>query len=189
MIKNKDRSKWFGASDTAKIMGNWGTNTFAKWWCEKLGFFNNNFRTKYTTAGNFYEHKIAKAIQEIIGNKLTLDRQIRIKKLALRVNLDAEDVETIFEIKTFKQNEDWKCPKSYIMQVRVQMWTAKKNGRIYAYPMEEKNYKNLFLPIDKEKLIRIDIQQDYSFINEYLKRLRYLKKCIKLKKYPKIEEV
>ena len=37
MIHNQDRSGWFGASDTARIMGNWNTQTFARWWGEKLG--------------------------------------------------------------------------------------------------------------------------------------------------------
>ena len=190
MIKDKDRSMWFGASDTAKIMGNWDTKTFAKWWCEKIGFLHNNFQTKYTLAGNFYEHKIANTIQEITGHKLKLDRQIRIRKMRLRVNLDSEDKDTIYEIKTFKkEDEDWKCPKNYIMQVRVQMWVTKKKGCIIAYPMEEENYKNFFLPIERERLLRIDIEQDNLFIEEYLKRLKYLAKCLKQKKYPKISEV
>lgn len=190
MIKDKNRSGWFGASDTAKIMGNWNTKTFAKWWCEKLGFIHNNFQTKYTLAGNFYEHKIAKAVSEILGTKLTLDRQIKKRKLRLRVNLDSEDRNTIYEIKTFKKEEEsWNCPKNYIMQVRVQMWTTKKKGCIIAYPMEEQNYKNYFLPIEKEKLIRIDIEQDDNFIKKYLERLRYLSYCLKKRKYPKIEEV
>ena len=37
MIHNHDRSGWFGASDTSTIMGNWATETFRKWWLEKLG--------------------------------------------------------------------------------------------------------------------------------------------------------
>lgn len=190
MIKNKNRAGWFGASDTAKIMGNWNTKTFAKWWCEKLGFIKNEFQTKYTLAGTYYEHKIAQSVSEIIGKKLTLDRQVKFRKLKLRINLDCEDKFEIHEIKTFKeQEEEWKCPKNYIMQVRVQMFFCKKRGNIWAYPLKEENYINYFLPINKLKLIKIEIKQDEDFIKEYLKRLKYLANCLKENKYPKIEEI
>jgi hypothetical protein len=45
MIKNQDRSKWFGASDTSMIMGNWQTKTFNDWWMVKLGITTNNVKT------------------------------------------------------------------------------------------------------------------------------------------------
>ena len=189
MIKDKNRAGLFGASDTAKIMGNWETKTFAKWWCEKLGLFRNNMQTKYTTAGTYYEHKIATAIGEILGLKLKLDRQIKKRKLRVRVNLDAEDKKEVHEIKTFKECENWEPPKNYIMQVRVQMWATKKKGNIWGYPMNEENYKNYFLPIDKNKLVRFEVKQDNKFIEEYLLRVKYLSKCLRKGVYPNIKEL
>lgn len=185
MIKNHDRSKWFGASDTHYIMGKWNTKTFAKWWCVKLGLIKNNFQTKETMAGTNYEHKIAIAVEEETKETLSLDRQFKIRKYALRVNLDAETKDKVVEIKTFKNCEDWKLPKNYIMQVRVQGYFAKKQCLIVAYPMEEENYKNYFLPIEKEKLKYFEIEQDFEFIENYKKRVLYLKKCLKKGKLPK----
>ena len=72
MIHNQDRSGWFGASDTARIMGNWNTQTFARWWGEKLGMFSNDFKTPAMMAGTAYEHRILDAI----GIRQR-DRQIR----------------------------------------------------------------------------------------------------------------
>ena len=51
MIHNHDRSGWFGASDTSTIMGNWETETFRKWWLEKLGLRENRFHTPAMSIG------------------------------------------------------------------------------------------------------------------------------------------
>jgi len=46
MITNKDRSGWFGASDTSTIVGNYKTKTFKKWWLVKLGLSENDYSIK-----------------------------------------------------------------------------------------------------------------------------------------------
>ncbi len=56
MISNHDRSGWFGASDTATIMGNYNTATFKKWWLEKMGIRQSTFTNKAMKAGTHYEH-------------------------------------------------------------------------------------------------------------------------------------
>ena len=43
MISNKDRSKYWGASETSKIVGNWDTKTFMELYLVKLGVAENNF--------------------------------------------------------------------------------------------------------------------------------------------------
>lgn len=190
MIKNKDRSGWFGASDTARIMGNWNTQTFALWWCEKLGFIHNNFSNKYTVAGSEYEHKISEAINIKLNIKLKLDRQIKIRKYKLRINLDSESSKTIYEIKTFNIEKGFeKTPTAYIQQVRVQMFFAKKLGMIVAYPMTEEHYKNFFIPVEQDSLLFIPVEQDNEFIKSYTKRIRYLSKCLKKGVFPRLEEL
>lgn len=180
MIKNKDRSKWFGASDTHYIMGNWNTKTFQTWWLIKLGLIKKNYENLYTIMGNIYEHKIAKAISERMFEKLKLDRQIKVRKDRVRINLDSESKKMIYEIKTFKETKnEWKMPESYVQQARVQMYYAKKPAMIVAYPMRDENYKNAFCEIDKERLKFYAIEQDQNFIKEYRHRLLYLKQCLK----------
>ena len=45
MIKNQDRSGWFGASDACHMMGSFQTRTFARFWLEKQGLRQNQIRT------------------------------------------------------------------------------------------------------------------------------------------------
>lgn len=181
MIKNKNRARWFGASDTHYIMGNWNTKTFVKWWLVKLGLIENNFSNIYTIMGNLYEHKIAKCVSEITGEKLILDRQLKFRKNRIRINLDCESKNMIYEIKTYKEtNKEWVIPTSYIQQARVQMYFAKKPVTIVAYPMIDYNYKNCFCEVDKNKLKFFKIEQDFDFIENYKSRIDLLKKCLKL---------
>ncbi|MCM1222917.1 MAG: hypothetical protein NC548_51545 [Lachnospiraceae bacterium] len=184
MIKNQDRSGWFGASDTAMIMSNWTTDTFKKWWMQKLAFIKNNYKNKQMLAGTYYEHEIAQAISEHIGEKLTLDRQIKKRRLKLRVNLDSETKSTIYEIKTHTADKTFRLPKNYIMKVRVQMWATKKKGVIVVYPLTEEHYKNYFLPINKELLEFYEIEQDKDFIKDYLSKLKYLSACLRRGIFP-----
>ena len=90
MIHDHDRSGWFGASDTAAIMGKWDTKTFRSFWLQKLGVNRDHFSTLEMDTGSAYEHRILKHI----GIR-KMDRQIKIRRLRLRVNLDGEDAEEI----------------------------------------------------------------------------------------------
>ena len=54
MIHSKDRSGWFGASDTAQIMGKWDTATFEKFWLEKLGIYHSDFENLSMKTGTYF---------------------------------------------------------------------------------------------------------------------------------------
>lgn len=86
MIHSKDRSGWFGSSDTARIIGSWETATFEKFWLEKLGLYHSGFENLSMKTGTYYEGKILDFLE--VRRR---DRQIRIPSLRLRVNLDGED--------------------------------------------------------------------------------------------------
>ena len=88
MIKNKDRSGWFGASDTKFIMSNWNTSTFMSWFQSKIGTKDNSFSNVYTVSGNIKEHQLSKHYAETHKEKIVLDRQIKIKKLKLLLVLE-----------------------------------------------------------------------------------------------------
>ncbi|NCD06409.1 MAG: hypothetical protein EOL97_09835 [Spirochaetia bacterium] len=181
MITNKNRATFWGASETSMIVGNWDTQTFMQLFLVKLGVRENNFKNKYTLAGNSYERKIA----ESLGIKLKFDRCIKKRNISLRVNLDAESKDCIYEIKTHK--DEWKkVPTNYIQQCQVQMWiTGKHKCKIVAYKMEEDNYENFFLGIEKDRIEIYDIPYDQDWINNiYLPKLKYLSYCIKHKQTP-----
>lgn len=183
MIKNKDRSKWWGASETSAVMGNWETKTFMELFLKKVGVNKSSFSNQYLLAGNIYERRIAQSL----GIPLKFDRCIKIRKYRLRVNLDSESKDCIYEIKTHKKTDkEWKLPKAYIQQCQVQMWATKKyKCKIVAYAMEEENYNNFFLDIDNDKVEIYDIPYDKEWVEqEYLPRLKYLAMCLRKKKTP-----
>lgn len=179
MIADQSRAGYFGASDTATIMGNWKTKTFAKWWGQKLGINDDHFTNRAMNAGTYYEH----AVLEYIGAPRR-DHQIIIPELLLRVNLDGDGPRQIYEVKTHSAAKEFKVTKAYWQQVQVQMFAKKKVegcvplAQIVSYGLLEEDYTNFFNDIDPTRLKRHYIEYDGGFIAEYLKRLEYLAKCL-----------
>jgi hypothetical protein len=182
MIADKDRSGYFGASDTDKIIGNWKTDTFAKWWLQKMGINQDHFDNKFTSAGTHYEHRIL----ESLGIPMELDKQIILEDLKLRVNLDGNDTDTNYECKTYKFENGFKMPKKYINQVQVQMFASGlRKSKIIVYGLTEEDYDNYFNPIDSERLQEHPIVYDEKWIREvYLPKLTYLAECLKEGRFP-----
>lgn len=191
MIQSKDRSGWIGASDTSMVMGRWTTKTFEKWWLEKLGVAKRTLTTPAMQCGTAYEHRILDALS--VREK---DLQIKIKRLRLRVNFDGTDKEMITEVKTYF-GEKFKLTKAYWMQCQVEMFAsgyglfrARKKCRVAAYRITEAEMENFFLPVDLSRLREYPTEYDAQWIaEEYLPRLRYLAKCLKTGRWPKIEEM
>ena len=181
MINSKDRSQYFGASDTSYVIGNWETKSFEKWWLIKLGFTTNDFSNDSTKAGNNYEHKILDALN--IPN-LEKDKQIVIDRL--RVNLDGNTDKKIYEVKTYNSKKEFKIKKQYWRQAQVEMYaTGILDLDIVAYGLIDKDYINFFNEIDTTRIQKIKIDYDKNFIeNEYLPKLKYLTECLKKGKYP-----
>lgn len=182
MIESKDRSGYFGASDTDKIIGNYKTATFEKWWMQKIGINRDHFDNKYTSAGTHYEHRIL----ESLGIPMEFDKQIIIEDLLLRVNLDGNTEDTIFECKTYGFEKGFKLPKKYINQVQVQMFASGyRKAKIIAYGLLEGDYDNYFHDIDPERRSEFDIEYDERWINEvYLPKLKFLVECLREGRFP-----
>ncbi len=182
MISDKDRSLWLGASDTDKIIGNWKTETFGKWWMQKLGINRDHFDNKFTSAGSHYEHRIL----ESLGVPMEFDKQVILEDLRLRVNLDGNDEDTIYECKTYIHEKGFKMPRKYVDQVRVQMFaTGLRRAKIIAYGFEERDYDNYFNEISPERRSEYPIEYDEVWINEvYLPKLTYLSECLKEGRFP-----
>lgn len=182
MIADKDRSGWFGASDTAFIVGNRNTNTFARWWMQKIGVNRDHFENKYTLAGTHFEHRILGSL----GVPMETDKQVVIEDLLLRVNLDGNTDDTIYECKTYKFEKGFVLPEKYIRQVQVQMFaTGLRKAEIVAYGLVEKDYDNFFTPIDAKRRSEYPIGYDERWIgNVYLPKLTYLAGCLKDGRFP-----
>ncbi len=188
MIADKDRSGYFGASDTSFIIGNYKTKTFEKWWLIKLGLHQQELHTDAILAGNNFEGKIIDGLERKLNKVLERDKQIIIGRL--RVNLDSNTEDEIYEIKTFKAEKGFKVPKNYWRQVQVQMYaTGIRKAYIAAYPLTNREYNNFFAEIDEEKLLIFKIEYDEEFIKDYINRLEYLTKCLIEGRFPKNDEV
>lgn len=185
MIKSKDRSGWFGASDTYMIMcAGRDTDSFALWWAEKLGLVRREFTTPAMQAGTMYEHRILKAC----GIR-KFDRQIRSRSLRLRVNLDGESRNMVHEVKTHRADKPFKVTKAYWLQCQVEMFAAGKACEIIAYGLQAEDYENYYNRIDPGRIERIPISYDKDFIeNHYLPELRYFAECLKKGELPKKEK-
>lgn len=182
MIADKDRSFYFGASDTDKIIGRWTSDSFARWWLQKLGLNRDHFDTRYTTAGTNYEHRIL----ESLGIPMEFDRQVILEDLRLRVNLDGNDADTNYECKTYQHAKGFRMPTKYIHQVQVQMFaTGFRKTKIITYGLTEKEYDNYFLPIDPARRDEYPVEYDEKWVaEEYLPKLSYLSKCLKEGRFP-----
>lgn len=182
MIADKDRSGYFGASDVDKIAGNWKTATFEKWWMQKIGINRDHFDNQYTLAGTHFEHRIL----ESLGFPMEFDKQIILEDLRLRVNLDGNTEDTIYECKTYKWEKGFKMPRKYIQQVQVQMFASGlRKANIVIYGLTEEDYNNFFREIDPTRRDAVVITYDERWINDvYLPKLKYLAECLREGRFP-----
>lgn len=183
MIHDHDRSGWFGASDVERIVGNWKTKTFQNWWMVKEGLRTENFVTDAMLAGTNWEHRILEFLNIF---PMVYDRQILIEPLRLRVNLDGECDETIYECKTYKYENGFKMPKKYLQQVWVQMYaTGFRSAYIVTYGLVEEDYKNYYRDLDENRLELYQVEYDEEWVNDiFLPRLKYLAECLMEGRYP-----
>lgn len=176
MIASKDRGYYFGASDVSNIIGKWTSDTWTKWWLQKLSINTDNFENVYTLAGTHFEHRIL----ESLGIPMEFDKQVILEDFRLRVNLDGNTDDCIYECKTYKAEKPFKVPLKYKRQVWVQMYGS-KIGKAYivAYGLTENDYLNYLAPLDDNRLDLFPIEYDKAFIEQkYLPRLKYLAHCL-----------
>lgn len=190
MITDKDRSGWFGASDTKNIMlDNHDTKTWKEFWDEKRGRLVKEFNTRETYVGTQLEHPILKAIDESIN----FDRQIILDDMRLRVNYDGDKDGIIYEVKTHRGDKDFLTknalyqflPKYIFGQVQVQMFawkTAYERGlvddkykKLYVveYPLYREDYDGE-TEVDFKRIKFHKVSYDKGFIKMYRKKLEPL---------------
>lgn len=185
MIADHDRSGWFGASDTAFIVGSWKTRTWENWWLEKLGIRRDHFENRYTQAGTNWEHRI---LESLGVPDLRLDEQVILEDLRLRVNYDGTTDTCDYECKTYKLASGWRNPKKYAQQMQVQMFAKGfDQGKLVIYGLEEPDYDNYFRPVDPRRLKVEDVKPDPQWITlTYLPRLRILRDCLMEGRWPDV---
>jgi hypothetical protein len=183
MIKSHDRSYYIGASDTNYVVGSWNTKTFDKWYGTKLGIYSQDFMNEYMRAGTAYEHKILEFLN-VPG--MVMDSQKVIGRL--RVNLDGNTRDTIYEVKTYIHENGFKVSKQYLGQAMVEMYTYSiRNHYIVSYGLEQEDYNNYYRDIDQKRLSFHPVTYDEKFINDiYLPRYETLCKCLDKGVWPSV---
>lgn len=196
MITDLSREGWFGASDTKYIMAEHrNTKTWKEWWSVKLGKMESSFTGSiYTRAGNLFEHGILQAID----SNMTMDGQIIIDKLLLRVNYDGYTDGTIFEVKTHKNEKPFEIIPAYWMQCQVEMYVYQKMSEQWFLPEFDELYIASYalrpdeyyldeedVTVDPERIILHPIKYDKAWVKgEYLPRLKELARTLKKGKSP-----
>lgn len=112
------------------------------------------------------------------------DRQIKRRRLRLRVNLDGETREEIHEVKTYG-GDQFRVSRAYWMQAQIEMFAAGKPLVIDAYRLEPEDYRNWFRPIDPTRLSAHPVAYDRAWVDtEYLPRLEILAEALRKGVFP-----
>lgn len=190
MITNQDRSKWFGASETSIIVGNWNTQTFHDWWTIKCGYKLPKYTSWAMQLGNILEIPIIKKLEQCENRRIRLGRRpVYRRRLRLRANYDGITDGFVVEIKTSKHGFD-KVPKNYWQQCQVLMFATKRyDADLYCYTLIDEEYDcPYFAEIDGKRIRYFRIKYDVDFINnDYLPKLKYLAYCLRKGIYPTLE--
>ena len=183
MIHDFDRSGYIGASDVRYVMGSWQGKTFENWWLEKLGLRCNGYRNRYMEAGNAWEHRILQSLN-IPG--MEMDNQFIREELKLRVNLDGNTPDKIYEVKTYRLKNGYKPQKWHLLQVQVQMLgSGIHKGEILYYGLREQDYACVG-KVDPGRLTRVSVVFDPAWLDQcYLPRHRELVRAMLGREYPR----
>lgn len=196
MIGDKDRSGWFGASDTKFVMAeNRRTKTWITWWDVKLGKMESPFQGSiYTRAGDRFEHHI---LQEINPN-MRMDGQIIIERYLLRVNFDGYCDGVIYEVKTHKSDKEFKITPAYLWQAQVEAFCYKEKFKQWFLPEFKKIYIVSYalypdeyyceddeIEIDPDRIQLHEVKYDKHWVKaEYLPRLKELARALRKGRNP-----
>lgn len=165
VLHDFDRSHWFGASDAKYIMNmSEGSKTWNDWWKVKCGVIDNSFNGNiYTRAGNTFEHSILKTWNPMIQ----FDRQILVPSLRLRVNLDGNLTDEIFEVKTFQIDKGFTVTDAYYGQAQLQMLSWHLEPLFHFIECEgSPQLKGKNLPLKKHTILAYGLYPD-EYYAEY----------------------
>ena len=168
MIKDYDRSRYFGASEGKNIFDpNENTKSYRDWWAMKCGRADNPFHgNTYTRAGNLWEHSILRAFDP----RVDFDRQIIHEDLRLRVNYDGDIIEedgaTIVECKTHRSDKVFEVTENYWYQAQLQMfaWNRVKYEPKLVDCKGKPEWKSPLPPLKRHIIISYALYPDEYFV-------------------------
>lgn len=178
MISDSDRSYWFGASDSYKVITpNHNTKTWQEWWATKMGVAPSEFLGNvYTEAGLKFEHPILDCFDKTINK----DRQLYLEDLRLRVNYDGDKDGNIFEVKTHRADKPFEITPYIMAQVQTEMYVWKQTrddfNRLYilSYGLTEDDYRTDNPIVDFDRIKVQEVKYNKGHVKRFLKCLKPL---------------
>lgn len=179
MISDTDRSYWFGASDSLKVLTpNHTTKTWNDWWNEKCGVGERDFKGNiYTQAGERYEHPILEAFDKDIYK----DRQLYVEDLRLRVNYDGDKDGIIYEVKTHRRKNAFEITPYIYAQIQTQMYVWKEAGDvpfkklyILSYGLSDEELHDPNPVVDPDRIKVHKTKYDKGHVKRFLQELEPL---------------
>jgi hypothetical protein len=196
MIKDMDRSGWFGASDTRFVMmKNRHTKSWKEFWEVKLAHLHADpINTIYTHAGTIYEHHILRAIDKDIE----FDGQLKYEKYLIRINYDGWKNGTIYEVKTHKAEKPFEISANYWQQCQVEMFVYQKMAEEAGLPKfnklwlvsyglfpDEYYLDELEIEIDTSRIMFHPVVYDKGWVKTYyVPRVKELSRALRRGKFP-----
>lgn len=184
-----DRHLYIGGSEANMIYLNYETETFKKWWSEKLtGIKNDSFTNLSMSVGTILEHEVIDLYESVHGVKGIRDKSA-VKGIA-RANTDYIIHDKVCDVKVTKKAVDWylkgKVPLNYKRQLIHYLYVFDlKKASIIAYQIDDEMLNNPFQQLNENNIFEIPVPITVKEIQIHRQKLEYLEYCRDLNIFPK----
>lgn len=172
------------------IYMNYQSESFKKWWAEKLTEFpSKSFTNKSMAVGTILEHDVIDLYERIHNIKGERDKQ-KVKGIA-RANTDYILDNKVSDVKVTKKAFEWflteKIPIHYKRQLIHYMYVFGLNrASIIAYQTNDDLLNNPFAELDRYKLYEIPIKITQKDIQVHKQKIEYLEFCKEMNVFPEV---
>lgn len=185
-----DRNRYIGGSEANMIYMNYQSESFIKWWSEKLTELpSKSFTNKSMEVGTILEHDVIDLYERIHNVKGERDKQ-KVKGIA-RANTDYILEDKVSDVKVTKKAFEWflteKVPIHYKRQLIHYMYVFGLNrASIIAYQTDDNLLNNPFIKLDRYKLYEIPVKITKKEIELHKKKIEYLEFCKEMNVFPEV---
>jgi hypothetical protein len=178
LINERNIQGYIGGSDAIRVHGTWETDTFRRFWRERLTGIKEtaNFQTIDTAAGNIMEAEILEAVGVPKGY---WNAYFPPKDTIAGINTDAYGEDIYHEAKCINHEEasrwviGYTIPHVYICQLKHGLFvTGAKEGRLHVCMLTPSEKKNPFSVDAKERTVTFKFPREYFDFPEETERAK-----------------
>lgn len=183
-----DRHLFIGGSEANMIYMNYNTETFKKWWSQKMsGFPQQTFKSINMDVGTILESDVIDLYEQIHNVKGVRDKQ-GVKGIA-RANTDYILGDKVSDVKVTSKAFEWylkdKVPINYKRQLIHYMYVMDKlEASIIAYQADDELLELPFQKLEQERLFEIYVPITSKEIEIHRQKLEYLEFCRDMNVFP-----